>query len=105
MSAMKLKICGRFEVPEFTGQGFSHMISIGDSNDYFDGLRLPEVEEKKHLILQFTDTEDPSHSDAPSLKRLLTLLSWLREQSSLGGLLVRCAGGISRSPAVALLSM
>jgi len=44
---MKLKICGRFEVPEFSGLGFSHMISLGDSNDFFDDLRLTDIIEEE----------------------------------------------------------
>jgi predicted protein tyrosine phosphatase len=102
---MKLKICGRFEVPDFANQGYTHMISIGDSNDYFDGLRLPEIVEDNYLILKFTDTEDVAHRDAPSFERMENLRVWLHRQSSVEGLLVHCAGGISRSPAVALLSM
>ena len=105
MSAMMLKICGRYEVPEFASQGFTHMISIGDSNDYFDGLRLPAIEEGRHLILKFTDTEDSNHPDAPSHERMEDFRSWLHRQKTVDGLLVHCAGGISRSPAVALLSM
>ena len=102
---MRLKICGRFEVPEFAGQGFTHMVSIGDSNGYFDGLRLPEIDEDNYLILRFTDTDDPNHSDAPSLEQMEGLRFWLNRQKSVDRLLVHCAGGISRSPAVALLSM
>jgi len=45
----RLKICGRFETPQFIGCGFSHMISIGDHDDIFDGLRLPEIAEEYHL--------------------------------------------------------
>ena len=105
MTPMKLKVCGRFEVPDFAGQGYTHMISIGDSNDYFDGLRLPDIAGDDYLVLKFTDTTDPDHPDAPSVEGLAVLRTWLAQRTGVEGLLVHCAGGISRSPAVALLAL
>jgi predicted protein tyrosine phosphatase len=101
----KLKICGRHELDQFESAGFSHMISIGDSDDYFDDLRLPGITDKTHLILKFSDVHDISHPDAPTTENLSPLFSWLEDKPEIPSLLVHCAAGIGRSPAVALLSL
>lgn len=100
-----LKICGRHELSQFEESGFSHMISIGDSNDYFDSLRLPGITDDTHLILKFSDVHDTSHPDAPNTENVSPLFSWLENGSDISSLLVHCAAGIGRSPAVALLSL
>ena len=100
----RLRVCGRFETPQFVDCGYSHMISIGDHDDFFDGLRLPEIPPENHLCLRFTDTEETAHPDAPTLVGVAPLFEWLGV-ASVSGLLVHCAAGISRSPAVALLSL
>ena len=99
-----LRICGRGETHHFIGRGFSHMISIGDCDDSFDGLRLSEIPPKNHLCLRFSDTEDLTRSDAPSLVSLSPLFDWL-SSSRIDALLVHCTAGIGRSPAVALLAL
>jgi predicted protein tyrosine phosphatase len=100
-----LKICGRLEVSHFEGKGFNFMISIGDSDDDFDGLRLPGIPVNRHFCLRFTDTEESTHPDAPTEMRLSPLFPWLDGVQESDGLLVHCTAGISRSPAVALLSL
>ena len=99
----RLKVCGRFETPQFAERGYTHMVSIGDSDDFFEGLRLPEIAPANHLCLRFTDTEDASHPDAPKSTAISPLFDWLSGKR-IGGLLVHCAAGISRSPAIALLA-
>ncbi len=100
-----LKICGRHELDQFESMGFSHMISIGDSDDYFDDLRLPGIKDETHLILKFSDVHDKSHPDAPTADNVSQLFSWLGGRPEISSLLVHCAAGIGRSPAVALLSL
>ena len=101
---MKLKICGAHEIAQFRGMGFTHMISIGDWDDSFDGLRLPEISADRHLCLRFTDTEVAIYPDAPTDEKVAPLFEWL-SQHDVSGLLVHCSAGISRSPAVAVLSL
>jgi predicted protein tyrosine phosphatase len=101
-----LQICGWRELPQFVGKGFSHMITIGDHDDSFEGLRLPGIPRSQHLCLRFTDTDRKDHPDAPTAERLAPLFDWLADLNEVpDGLLVHCAAGISRSPAVAFLSL
>ena len=100
----RLKICGRLETRQFLDCGFSHMISIGDHDDALDGLRLPEIQPENYLCLRFSDTEDPSRSDCPTLANISPLFEWLSEVQ-IQRLLVHCTAGIGRSPAIALLAL
>ena len=99
-----LQICGRPETREFLDSGFSHMISIGDEDDVFEGLRLPGIQRENHLCLRFSDTEDSARSDAPTAAVIAPLFDWL-SASRVDRLLIHCTAGIGRSPAVALLSL
>jgi len=81
------------------------MISIGDPEDRFDDLRLSEIGEDAHLCLKFADTELATHRSSPTREKLAVLIPWLDAQPKIEKLLVHCAAGISRSPAVALLSL
>jgi len=100
-----LKICGRRELYQFVNKGFTHMISIVDSDEHYDDLRLPGITEEAHLILKFSDVHDRSHPDAPTVDNVSPLFSWLEDNSEISSLLVHCLAGISRAPAVALLSL
>ena len=101
----RLKICGRDQIPRFANRGFTHMISIGESDGVLDGLRLPEIAEEHHLCLRFKDTSDPDHPDAPLHENLSPLFGWLRGVEVVRGLLVHCTAGVSRSPAVAVIAL
>ena len=48
------------------------------------------------------DTHDPSEPDAPNMKQAKRILDWVGTQPDESRLLVHCALGMSRSPAVAL---
>ena len=100
-----LKICGRHELSEFEESGFQSMISIGDPEDDFDDLRFPGISPTDHLILKFADVVDPLHPSVVTEESLEPLFVWLYRHSVEDRLLVHCAAGISRSPAVALLSL
>ena len=84
-----MKICGANEVSQFEGAGITHMISVGDWDDHFDGLRLAEIPEDNHLILKFTDTQHASHADAPTKEKITPLFEWLADDL---GPAVRVAG-------------
>ncbi|MEM7014063.1 MAG: hypothetical protein AAF585_21600 [Verrucomicrobiota bacterium] len=94
-------VCGQFELSDFDSCGVTHLISIGDSDDDFGFIRFAADD---HLCLRFTDTSDPTHDDAPTAASLKPLLQWA-ERVGDGQALIHCAGGISRSPAVALLAL
>ncbi len=102
---MQLRVCGRHEVAAFEGRGFSHMISVGDVGDDLAGLRLPEVAAADHLVLRFADVHDTDDPDAPRPENLLPLVEWIGRLTNVDGLLVHCAAGRGRAPAVALVAL
>jgi predicted protein tyrosine phosphatase len=101
----RLKICGRHELAEFAYSDFTHMVSIGDFDDDLAELRLPGISATNHLILSFVDTHQADQADAPSPDKVAPLFAWLKQSAPIERLLVHCAAGLGRSPAIALLTL
>lgn len=57
------------------------------------------------LRLNFHDTHEASHPEAPGLGHIHQLIQWLSKSSGISSLLVHCQGGRGRSPAIAAIAL
>ncbi|MEO1529832.1 MAG: hypothetical protein AAFX06_30840 [Planctomycetota bacterium] len=104
--SLHLKICGQSLIDSVETTRISHQISIGDSNQKgLDSFRLASLPEHHQLCLSFRDRKTRQRKGAPTKQQVLPLFTWLAAHEDMSGLLVHCGAGMSRSPAVALLTL
>lgn len=71
-----------------------------------EGLPWPEFgPPERHLKLCFDDTEHTTGGSGPDIKQIEEMISFFRRWNLEGSLIIHCHGGISRSPAAALVAL
>lgn len=99
---MNTKVLSKFDAEEIYSEGnYNHLISIRGPTDklfaYFD-------DNKNYLELIFDDIEYSSHVyQKATLEDIDKLFNYLKNVNANDNILIHCAAGISRSPAICLL--
>ena len=102
---MILAVHGKSTLPQVPVQEFTHMISIGDAGCDLTEFRPYAISASSQLCMNFRDRKTNEREDAPTEEDIRPLFEWLDSNSQIGGLLVHCGAGMSRSPAIALLAL
>lgn len=104
-TTMHLEVHGQTTLHDDNIARMSHMISIGDGDLDLREFRLPSVAVEHHLCLQFRDRKSADRPGAPREVEIRPLFNWLDTVGDIEGLLVHCGAGMSRSPAIAVLTL
>lgn len=95
-----LAVCGQYEARQwFDSMQASHVISIrGTSRAYHPPMIPPE----RHLVLEFEDTTDAAHPEAPAPSHFEAAMAFVDSLPADARLLVHCLQGLSRSTGLVL---
>ena len=102
---MNLAIHGKSTLFQIPIERFTHMISIGDAGCDLTAFRPQSIAASSQLCMNFRDRKTRERDDAPTEDDIWPLFQWLDSNIQIGGLLVHCGAGMSRSPAIALLAL
>jgi predicted protein tyrosine phosphatase len=96
----RLAVCGQYEARQgFETLEATHVISIRRaSRPYYP----PKVAPEKHLVLEFEDTTDAAHPEAPTPAHLDAAMAFVDTLPADARLLVHCLQGLSRSTGLVL---